>query len=125
PALVPHEVRLGLNRFLKDALGTPAAPKISGDAEASAAAERLGLTAEKLAEASKLYRRSCQQCHNLAGDGRGPAANVTPFPRDFRRGEFKFVSTGMSKPRRADILRTLAEGLKGTAMPSFSLIAEN
>ncbi len=124
PALTPHEVALGLNRFLKDALGTPAAPTISGDSEASAAAERLGLTADKLTEGGKLFRKHCQQCHNLAGDGRGPAGHVTPFPRDFRRGEFKFVSTGTGKPRHSDILRTLAEGLKGTAMPSFSLIPE-
>jgi mono/diheme cytochrome c family protein len=124
PALTPHEVRLALNRFLKDSFGTPSAPKIAGDAEVSAAAERLGLTPDKLAEGGRLFRHQCQQCHNLAGDGRGPASLVTPFPRDFRRGEFKFVSTGMSKPRRSDILRTLAEGLKGTAMPSFSLLPE-
>jgi mono/diheme cytochrome c family protein len=124
PALTPHEVRLALNRFLKDSFGAPATPKIAGDSEVSAAAERLGLTADKLADGGRLFRHQCQQCHNLAGDGRGPASLVTPFPRDFRRGEFKFTSTGMSKPRRADILRTLAEGLKGTAMPSFSLLPE-
>jgi hypothetical protein len=49
---------------------------------------------------------------------------VVPFPRDFRRGEFKFVSTGTSKPRRADLLRTITEGLKGTAMPSFGMLPE-
>jgi mono/diheme cytochrome c family protein len=137
PSRTPHEVSLALNRFLKDSFGTPSAPKIAGDPEVTAAAERLGLTPDKLAEAGRLFRHQCQQCHNLAGDGRGPASLVTPFPRDFRRGEFKFISTGvspprrgefvltgMSKPRRADILRTLAEGLKGTAMPSFSLLPE-
>jgi mono/diheme cytochrome c family protein len=124
PALVPHEVQMALNRFLKDSLGTPAVPLIVGSAEASASAERLGLTADKLTEGGKLFRRQCQQCHNFVGDGRGLAGNVLPFPRDFRSGLFKFTSAGMTKPRHSDILRTLAEGLKGTAMPSFSLLPE-
>src|SRR5207253_941767 len=123
PARVPNDARQALNRFLKDALGTPAAPTVAGDPDASTAAGRLGLAADKLAEGGKLFRRHCQQCHNLAGDGRGPAGvGVVPFPRDFRRGEFKFTTTGTPKPRRSDILRTLAEGLKGTAMPSFGLL---
>jgi mono/diheme cytochrome c family protein len=126
PARVPNDARLALNRFLKDAFGTPAAPLIAGDADASAAAERLGLTADKLAEGSSLFRRHCGQCHNTAGDGRGPAGiGGVPFPRDYRRGEFKFTTTGLSKPRRSDILRTLAEGLKGTTMPSFGLLPES
>jgi mono/diheme cytochrome c family protein len=124
PALVPNDARLSLNRFLKDALGTPAAPKLGTDPDAAAAAGRLGLTPDRLAEGGALFRRNCQQCHNLAGDGRGPAAGVVPFPRDFRQGEFKFTTTGTPKPRRADILRTLAEGLKGTAMPAFGQLPE-
>ncbi|HSQ55049.1 MAG TPA: cytochrome c [Gemmata sp.] len=124
PALATHDKRLALNRFLKDVFGTPAAPTIAGEADA-AVVERLGLTADKLAEGSRLFRRHCEQCHNLAGDGRGPAGiGVVPFPRDFRQGKYKFVTTGTEKPRRADILRTLAEGLKGTAMPSFGLLPE-
>jgi mono/diheme cytochrome c family protein len=124
PALVPNDARLSLNRFLKDALGTPAAPKLGTDPDAVAAAERIGLTPDKLAEGSALFRRNCQTCHNLTGDGRGPAGSVVPFPRDFRRGEFKFTSTGTPKPRRADLLRTIAEGLKGTAMQSFGQLPE-
>jgi mono/diheme cytochrome c family protein len=100
--------------------GTPAAPTVTGDADASAAATRLGLTADELAEGSRLFRKQCLQCHNLTGDGRGTAAYSVPYPRDFRRGAFKFTSTGEIKPRRADIVRTVTEGLPGTVMPSFS-----
>src|SRR5207248_718685 len=111
---------------LKDSFGTPAAPTVAlaGDADVTAAAERLGLAADRLTEGGKLFRRQCQRCHGLAGDGHGDLW-VNPYPRDYRRGAFKFVTTGEgAKPRRADLMRTLAEGLKGTAMPSFGLLAE-
>jgi len=120
PARVPGDARQVLNRFLKDAFGTPAAPTVAADT-----AGPLGLTPDPLAEGGKLFRRHCLQCHNLAGDGRGPAGvGVVPFPRDFRRGEFKFTTTGTGKPRHADLLRTLEHGLKGTAMPAFGLLPE-
>ncbi len=122
PNAIPVDTRTAIDRFLKDTFGTPAAPKIPADP----VAERLGLTSEVLAEGGKLYRKQCNQCHNMTGDARGPAGLfVIPFPRDFRRGQFKFVSSGETgKPRRADILRTLTEGLKGTQMPSFGLLPE-
>lgn len=50
---------------------------------------------------------------------------MVPFPRDYRQGVFKFVTSGEGmKPRRADLLRTVHDGLKGTAMPPFSLLQE-
>jgi len=124
PATLPAASRTALDRQLRDVFGTPAAPVVALDPEATAVAEHLGLEREKLAEASRLFRKQCLQCHNLTGDGQGPAANVVPAPRDFRRGMFKFTTTGDAKPRRSDLTRTLNEGLKGTAMPSFALIPE-
>jgi mono/diheme cytochrome c family protein len=45
---------------------------------------------------------------------------LDPKPRDYRRGVFKFAAVDPgSKPRRADLLRTLVHGLPGSAMPSF------
>src|SRR4029079_13392668 len=117
-----------LDTFLKASFGTPAAPRIalSSDTAISAAAERLGLTPDSLAGGGKLFRQQCLQCHNINGDGRGTAGLwVMPYPRDYRRGIFKFVTTGeMGKPRRADLLRTIKDGLKSTAMPSFGLLSE-
>jgi mono/diheme cytochrome c family protein len=82
---------------------------------------------ELLARGSILYRRHCMHCHGLAGDGRGPTGPwVNPHPRDYRRGVFKFVSTGLAlrdrKPRRDDLKRTLRQGIDGTSMPSFGLL---
>ena len=73
-----------------------------------------------------LYRRHCARCHGVTGDGRGPtAAYQRPYPRDFRRGVFKFTSTPRGvPPTDADLHATLSRGGAGTAMPSFALLAE-
>ncbi len=82
-----------------------------------------------LARGSALYRRHCLHCHGLAGDGRGPTGPwVHPHPRDYRQGQFKFMSTGpldVRKPRRADLLRVLRQGIDGTSMPSFALLPDH
>lgn len=71
-----------------------------------------------------LYRQHCVHCHGISGDGAGPtAAFLNPYPRDYRQGKFKFKSTQFAaKPTDADLLRTLTEGIPGTAMPSFKLL---
>ena len=68
-----------------------------------------------------LFRRHCARCHGISGSGAGPAAAMlNPYPRDFRRGWFKYTSTtGGAKPIDADLKRTLRDGAPGTAMPSF------
>jgi mono/diheme cytochrome c family protein len=112
---------------LKKLFGTPASPKVEGiDAKTK---EDLKLDDKTLALGSQLYRRHCLHCHGLTGDGHGPTAPwVNPHPRDYRRGIFKFSSsqqpTGVRKPRREDLLRTLREGVEGTSMPSFRLLPE-
>jgi mono/diheme cytochrome c family protein len=127
PADLPAAARTALDRYLKDTFATPGAPTVAGDADVSAAAEHLGLAPDRLAEGGKHFRKQCQQCHGLPGDGRGPTGLwIYPFPRDFRRGVFKFVSTGEgNKPRHADLVRTITEGLKGTAMPAFGLLPDD
>ena len=74
-----------------------------------------------------LFRKHCVNCHGLSGDGRGPAAMLLePYPRDFRRGTFKFKSTPVGrKPTAEDLHRTLSEGIPGTAMPSFKALEES
>ena len=71
-----------------------------------------------------LFRKHCVQCHGTTGDGQGPAAALlAPYPRDFRRGSFKFKSTPMGKkPTHADLVRTLEKGLPGTGMPAFGTL---
>jgi mono/diheme cytochrome c family protein len=71
-----------------------------------------------------LYRRHCVHCHGITGDGRGPTAQfLDPYPRDYRKGVFKFKSTfNPAKPTDDDLRRVLHEGVPGTSMPSFSLL---
>jgi len=73
-----------------------------------------------------LYRRHCARCHGVTGDGRGPTARYqAPYPRDFRRGVFKWKKTYRDAPPTADDLHaTLERGVPGTAMPSFALLSE-
>jgi len=70
-----------------------------------------------------LYRRHCLHCHGVSGDGNGPTAPfLYPKPRDFRPGVYKFTSTNGVKPTRADLYKTIKEGLHGTSMPSFDAL---
>jgi mono/diheme cytochrome c family protein len=118
-----------LESALEDIFGTPAAPtvalgKVSVSSKLRKAYARFmkQMDNDTLAAGSVLYRRHCVHCHGLAGDGRGPTAPwVHPHPRDYRSGLFKFrsVTSDSSKPTRADLLRTLREGIEGTSMPNF------
>ncbi len=73
-----------------------------------------------------LYREHCVHCHGTTGDGDGPtAAFLNPYPRDYRRGWYKFKSSKRDeRPSTEDLMRTLYDGLQGSAMPSFKLVPE-
>jgi len=73
-----------------------------------------------------VYLRYCSGCHGVKGDGKGPgAAFLTPRPRDFTTGIYKFMSTPAgSPPLDEDLLRTITEGLHGTSMPSWRFLPE-
>ena len=129
-----------VNTFLMGQFGTPAKPRVGNEGSAAAAIGKLSaslnLAPAVLERGSKQYRRLCLHCHGLGGEGAGATSGwLNPLPRDFRQGEFKFISTAEHKletgnqplkarPRRVDILRTLHQGLDGTSMPSFALLAE-
>ena len=74
-----------------------------------------------------LFRKHCVNCHGITGDGYGSAAALlAPYPRDFRRGTFKFKSTPAGfKPTREDLIHTLEHGVPGTAMPSFAALNQS
>lgn len=128
---------------LDGVFGTPAAPKVSAK-EAGLEEETikiLKLDDGTLDKGSRHFRVHCLHCHGMSGDGRGPTARwINPHPRDFRAGKFKFQSVnqldskpsdplqhanGERPPSRADLKRTLREGLEGTAMPSFSILPDD
>lgn len=130
PADLSADQKSELADQLEQVFGTPAQPTIaSKSSEDKDALKDLGLNAEgTLARGSVLFRRHCVHCHGLTGDGRGPTATwVNPHPRDYRRGYFKFtsvVNVDKSRPLRSDLLRTLREGIEGTSMPPFRLLAD-
>ena len=68
-----------------------------------------------------LYLRHCAVCHGPDGRGDGPAAGLlSPRPRDFTAGVYKFRSTPSGAlPTEADLLRTLRIGLPGTSMAGY------
>jgi len=71
-----------------------------------------------------LYREHCSHCHGVTGGGDGPTASfLNPYPRDFRKGVFKFKSNAITaRPTHEDLMKTLELGIPGTAMPSFKLL---
>ncbi|MHB8970538.1 MAG: c-type cytochrome [Pirellulaceae bacterium] len=74
-----------------------------------------------------LYRNSCVQCHGVTGDGRGSAARgLDPYPRDYRRGIFKYKRTPSTLPPTDEDLRAVLDrGVPGTAMPSFGWLPDS
>ena len=124
-----------ISTILEGAFGTPDQPRIPGGVG-------LGdfLSMSKLQQAAGpverdeahiprgLYRQHCAHCHGVTGDGQGPtAAFLNPYPRDYRMGQFKFKMTDSNgtfkKPSKEDLKTILLEGIPGTAMPSFRVLA--
>jgi mono/diheme cytochrome c family protein len=126
PNNLSEKNRDALGKVLDDLFGTPAEPQVGGIDKQTR--ETLQLDGDVLAKGSRLYRLHCLQCHGVTGDGRGPTAKwVNPHPRDYRQGLFKFQSVDQTskpdrKPRRADLVRVVHEGVEGTAMPAHNLM---
>lgn len=66
-------------------------------------------------------RAWCIGCHGTEGKGDGPAAaRLEPKPRDFTTGMYKLRSSPSDAlPTDADLLRTIAVGMPGSAMPGW------
>ncbi|MGD9635553.1 MAG: cytochrome c [Pirellulales bacterium] len=107
-----HDLQQKIDKELLKRTGTPQSPISLSDPEANAAQLKLG---------AEVYATRCQQCHGVNGDGLGVAAGyLSPRPRDYTKGIFKFTSTPYgAKPRRSDLIATLRRGVTGTSMPSF------
>lgn len=77
-------------------------------------------SARLLKQGEESFKTNCVACHGAKGDGHGPAAVAIkdPKPRDFTKGVFKYGS----KPE--EIFKTISQGVKETAMPSWSSLSE-
>ncbi|MGH7349426.1 MAG: cbb3-type cytochrome c oxidase subunit II [Candidatus Rokuibacteriota bacterium] len=69
----------------------------------------------------EVYESRCIGCHGVKGDGNGAAATfLSPRPRDFTLGVFKFRTTPTgSLPTDGDLFRTVTRGVRWTAMPTW------
>jgi mono/diheme cytochrome c family protein len=74
-----------------------------------------------LRDSAEMYRLQCVHCHGAEGGGDGPTADfLSPRPRDYRMGVFKFTAMkDKAMPSRGDLFKILEHGVTGTAMPSF------
>ncbi len=126
------EQKTDIGTFLTAVFGTPDQPRLPAMIEELApetpvlrrpmlAAAAGPVASDRDGTARGLYREHCVHCHGITGDGAGPtAAFLNPYPRDFRLGKFKYKSTPLGvPPTHDDLHRVLAEGVPGTAMPSF------
>ncbi|WP_197525766.1 cytochrome c [Pseudobythopirellula maris] len=130
-----HGLTAGQQRQIASALerafGAPDEPRLPPAAEGLLDLELLRQAAGPVVSHEAgvtlgLYRRHCADCHGLSGDGAGPTSLYQdPYPRDLRRGVFKWKSTYRNRPpTTGDLLGVLQRGVPGTAMPSFELVAE-
>jgi mono/diheme cytochrome c family protein len=114
--------------ILEAMFGTPDEPVALAESGLDAAKLQLAagpVRSDIVGRKNGLYREHCGHCHGISGDGMGPtAAFLNPYPRDYRPGKFKFKGTWRdSKPTHADLVRVLHQGIAGTSMPSFALLA--
>ena len=89
---------------------------------AALAITRTRLSAQPRGKA--VYDKHCTECHGPTGKGDGPGAfYVAPRPRDFSTGRYKIRSTETgSVPTDEDLVRSVRQGLYGTAMPGWDRI---
>jgi mono/diheme cytochrome c family protein len=71
-----------------------------------------------------VYQRYCISCHGDLGNGAGEVAEwITPKPRDFRQGTFKWRSTPSGAlPLVSDLEKTIRDGVHGTFMPTWYVV---
>jgi cytochrome c oxidase cbb3-type subunit 2 len=74
----------------------------------------------------QVYESRCVGCHGPKGDGNGAAATfLSPKPRDFTSGVFKFRTTPSgSLPTDGDLYRTITRGVRWTAMPTWHELSD-
>lgn len=100
--------------------------RIAAGAQPPPAAQPRSLetAAAAAANGKAIYEQRCVECHGPAGRGDGPAATLLiPHPRDFSLGRYKIRSTESgSVPTDEDLIRSVQQGLYGTAMSGWGAI---
>ena len=105
--------------------GTPEEPKLPAivvedeDLAEIVSVENLKRASGNIGEPGRgLYRTHCATCHGVTGNGRGElSSTMSPYPRDYRKGVFKFKSTERGeKPTREDLAGLIRNGISGSQM---------
>jgi mono/diheme cytochrome c family protein len=111
-------IAIGLNILLGSAMAAEHAGKFKSKVELP--------SFELFSQGRYVYEKNCVICHGERGDGRGQMGLTLDIrPRDFRSGLFKYRSTdGDSLPTTDDLLKTVRQGITGTAMPIFGHLPE-
>ncbi|MCB0416220.1 MAG: c-type cytochrome [Bdellovibrionales bacterium] len=102
---------------------------LAGAAIASAQTSLVqSMTEQQMIRAGReAFVNRCSGCHGEDAQGNGVAAKMlNPRPRNLVSGAFKLRSTPYGTlPTVKDLLRTIDQGIPGTSMPSFRLVAES
>ena len=80
-----------------------------------------------LEKGKKVYFKRCVWCHGVEGGGDGPSADrLFTRPRNFIQGTFKIRTTDSGElPMEADLIKTVKNGLPGSAMPAWGEFLSN
>jgi mono/diheme cytochrome c family protein len=82
---------------------------------------------DRRSSGKRVYETYCIGCHGQNGLGDGEASIfLNPKPRNFVNGQFKFFHLGEPGPLPADnsLKLTIRNGVTGSAMPAFPLLAD-
>jgi cytochrome c oxidase cbb3-type subunit I/II len=125
--VVPSEEMVGLVRYVQK-LGTNrgAWREVFEPQNVGVSVMSIPSGRDLLALGRQVYQSRCIGCHGPKGDGNGPAATfLSPKPRDFTVGVFKFRTTPSgSLPTDGDLYRTVTRGVRWTAMPTWHELSD-
>lgn len=105
--------------------GTPDNPKLptvvteNEDLASLVSLDNLHRASGRIGEEGRgLFQTHCVTCHGTTGNGRGElSSTMSPYPRDYRKGVFKYKSTERgAKPTRDDLAGLIKNGINGTRM---------
>lgn len=88
------------------------------------APEAPAMTAELAAQGEQVFADNCSSCHGETGRADGTCAGfLSPQPRDFTTGVYRFKSTpGAEMPTDADLFTTVSIGVHSTGMPPWQFL---
>jgi cytochrome c oxidase cbb3-type subunit 2 len=125
--VAPGEDLVGLVRYLQKLGGNRGAWRDVFEPQGVSVGAMQAPDTEAMRERGKaVYLDHCVGCHGARGDGTGDAATfLSPRPRDFTAGVFKFHTTPSGTlPTDGDLFRTITRGVRWTAMPTWHEVGD-